>query len=121
MVVLVTGEGQRPIAMQGNQFLRSEARQAEKRKWIPMLNKTIWGEPWGRHVVPQCHDTTKTLSLISILVDLILSWTPRGTTRLPRGTAQIALLSIGIYFLFSAFFVSDRRNWLPHITIGLRP
>src|ERR1700677_3542656 len=68
-----------------------------------------------------CHDATKPLSLISILVNFILSWTPRGTTCLPRGTAQIALLSIGIYFLFSAFFVSNRRNRLPHVTIGLRP
>src|ERR1700677_2744587 len=67
----------------------------------------------GVYMEGHCHDTTKPLSIISILVNLILSWTPRGTTRLPRGTAQIALLSIEIYFLFSAFFVSDRRNWLP--------
>src|ERR1700677_869010 len=68
-----------------------------------------------------CHDTTKPLSLISILVNLILSWTPRGTMCLPRGTAQIALLSIGIYFLFSACLACDLRNRLPCIAIGLRP
>src|ERR1700677_1947262 len=59
--------------------------------------------------------------LFPFLVNHILSWTPRGTTCLPRGTAQIALLSIGIYFFFLAFLVSDRRNRLPHVTIGLRP
>src|ERR1700677_3501357 len=68
-----------------------------------------------------CHDTTKPLSLIPILVTLILSWTPRGPTCLPRGTAQIALLSIVIYFLFSACLACDLRNRLPRIAIGLRP
>src|SRR5271154_4467204 len=50
---------------------------------------------------------TKLLSLISFLVNPILSWTPRGTTCLPRGTTQIALFSIGIHFNFSAFLASD--------------
>src|ERR1700677_650050 len=69
----------------------------------------------------QCHDTTKPLSLISFLVNPTLSWTPRGTTCLPRGTAQIVLFSIGIYFLFSACLTSDLRNRLPRITISLQP
>src|ERR1700677_1675604 len=59
--------------------------------------------------------------LFSFLVNHILSWTPCGTMCLPRGIIQIALLSIGIYFFFLAFLVSDRRNRLPHVTIGLRP
>ena len=81
-----------------------------------------WWRGFGmRNTDGSCHDTTKPLSLISFLVHSILSWTPRGTTCLPWGTTQIALLSIEIYFLFLAFFVSDRRNWLPHITIGLQP
>src|ERR1700677_2405195 len=66
---------------------------------------------------------TKPLSLISFSIYLILSWTPRGTTCLPQDTAQIALLSIGIYFLFSAFFrfqsqepVTPRYHQSPTLT-----
>ena len=49
----MTGEGWGLIVMWGNWFLRSEARKAEKWKWIPMLNKAIWAVPRGRHVVPR--------------------------------------------------------------------
>ena len=49
----MTSEGQGPIVMQGNRFLRSEARKAKKWKWIPMLNNAIWAVPRGRHVVPR--------------------------------------------------------------------